>query len=81
MCLQPEGAISQWTEKELGSSLQLLSASSINRSARFCFLGIGYQFLPKVMFVLLLKSKVVSKLQKYHTQHLFYLKPDVLHGN
>lgn len=80
-CLHPERAISRRTERELGSSPQLFSARGINKSARFFSLGSGYQFLHKVMFVLLLKFKVVSKLQKYLAWHSFYLKPDVLHGN
>lgn len=62
VCLHPERAISQRTERELGSSLQLFSARGINKTARFCSLGSGYWFLHKVMFVLLLKLKVVSKL-------------------
>lgn len=38
-------------------------------------------FLHEVMFALLLKSKVVSKLLQCHTWHSFYLRSDVLHGN
>lgn len=38
-------------------------------------------FLHKMMFALLLKSKVVSKLLQCHTWHSFYLRSDVLHGN
>lgn len=45
---------SQSTEREPGSSCQLLSARGINKSARSCSLGSGYWFLHKVMFVLLL---------------------------
>lgn len=50
-------------------------------STRFFSLGSSYWFLHNVTFVLLLKPKVVSKLHKYHSQHSFYLKPGVLHGN
>lgn len=62
MCLHPERASSQRTERELGSSLQLFSARDTDKSARFYSMGSGYWFLHKVMFVFLLKSKVVSKL-------------------
>lgn len=67
VCLHAERAISQRTERELGSSLQLFSARGINKSARFCSLGSGYWFLHKVMLVLSVESKVASKLWKYCT--------------